>query len=333
MKYGRIAGITKPVSRIIQGGMMLTKPDDHPDWPFELLDQVRATGVNTFDLGCVYGGGACERTMGEWMELRGNREELVVIGKGCHHNAAGKRVTPVCIAEDIAAELDRLRTDYLDLWMFHRDDPAQPVEPLVDECNRQLEVGRIQAYGGSNWSLARIREANAYAAANGLEGFACTSPNYSLAEQIDSPWGSDCLTISGPQHRAEREALSDMQWPVLTWSSLARGFLSGRITRQNVEEVRADFEEHVFRCYECDDNWERLARATELATKKGVTVAQIALAFVLLQPMNVFALVAAYSEEEAAANAEALEISITAEERAWLDLGDGSDVGHESARS
>ena len=320
MHYGTIHGVTKPVSRIIQGGMMLVKPEDRPDWPFELLDQVRATGVNAFDLACVYGGGACERTMGEWMEARGNRDEVVVIGKGCHHDAAGKRVTPACIASDIEVELDRLRTGYLDLWMFHRDDPAQPVEPLVDECNRHIEAGRIHAYGGSNWSLERLREANAYAEAKGLVGFACTSPNFSLARQLESPWGSDCLTISGPENRTVREELADLQLPVLTWSSLARGFLSGRITRENVEEVRPRFEEHVFRCYECEDNWERLARATELAGQKGVSVAQIALAFVLAQPMNVFALVAAYSEEEAAANAAALEVRLTSEEVAWLDV-------------
>jgi aryl-alcohol dehydrogenase-like predicted oxidoreductase len=320
MQYGHIAGIDKPISRIIQGGMMLIPPEDNPSWPFDLLDEVYATGVNAFDLAYVYGGGVCERTMGAWMAMRGNRDDVVVVGKGCHHDAGGKRVNPACIAHDIATELERLQTGYIDLWMFHRDDPEQPVGPLVDECNRQLEAGRIHAYGGSNWPLERIQEANAYAAAHGLRGFACTSPNYSLARQLASPWGDDCLTISGPEHRAEREELAGMRLPVLTWSSLARGFLSGKITRANVAAVRADFEELVFRCYESEDNWERLARAEQIAARTGSTVAQVALAFVLNQRLEAYALVAAYAREEAQANAAALDLVLSSDDLAWLDL-------------
>ena len=105
---------------------------------------------------------------------------------------------------------------------FHRDDETQPVGPLVDELNRQIDAGRIKAYGGSNWSIERLAEANAYAEQHGLVGFAASVQP--LARQLDEPW-PDCLTISGPEHAATRKWYADSGMGVLTRSSLARGFL------------------------------------------------------------------------------------------------------------
>lgn len=147
-----------------------------------------------------------------------------------------------------------------------------------------------------------------------------SSPNFSLAAQIDSPWGSDCLTISGPENTDAREWYAHHAIAVFPWSSLARGFLSGRLTRANFESVKDQFEEHTIRCYVCDENWERLERAATLAQEKGLTVAQVALAYVLNQPMTTFALVGAYSQEELRANVQAAQCRLSREECAWLDL-------------
>jgi aryl-alcohol dehydrogenase-like predicted oxidoreductase len=84
--------------------------------------------------------------------------------------------------------------------------------------------------------------------------------------------------------------------------------------------MKNELEEHVIRCYVTEDNWLRLDRAEQLAREKGLTIPQIALAYVLNQPMDVFALVGAFTAEEIAANTRALEIELSRDEREWLDL-------------
>lgn len=319
MKYGAVSGVEKEVSRLGQGCMMLADGDGQKR-SNEILDTARSCGITLFDHSHVYGGGACERAFGVWMRERGNRDELMILDKGCHPYNGEKRVTPKHIRSDVADSLERLGVDHIDLWLFHRDDPEQPVGPLVDTLADLVATGTVGAYGGSNWTHHRIEEANEYAAKHGLPLFAASSPNFSLAEQVDSPWGPDCVTISGPANADAREWYESSGMPVLTWSSLARGFLSGRLRRENFETAKHEFEEHTIRCYVTDDNWKRLDRAEEVGRRHGLTIAQVALAFVLSQPMNVFALVAAYSREEAEANAAALDVELSSEEIAYLDL-------------
>ena len=319
MRYGSIPGIDKPVSRLVQGAMMISDGDRQAASD-KILDAMEAAGITAVDTAHIYGGGGTDRALGDWMRRRGNRDKIVIVAKGSHHNAERKRVTPFDIESDLHDTLARMRTDYVDLWMFHRDDPAQPVGPLMETLARYVEKGMVRAFGGSNWTVPRIREARAWCAANGLPLFAASSPNFSLAEQIDSPWGDDCITISGPAHAADRAWYAAEQLPVLTWSSLARGFFSGRISRATFEQVRDKFEEHMIRCYVCEANWRRLDRAEELAAAKGVTVPQLALAWVMRQPLNLFALVGAFTPEEIQANLAALDLPLTPAECDWLDL-------------
>lgn len=321
MKYGRIPGLAKPVSRICQGGMMLGT-GERIEATFALLDAAVEHGITTFDLAHVYGGGDCERALGQWVTARGNREDVVIIDKGCHPAGPQKRVSPADISADIADHLERLHTDYVDIWMFHRDDPEVPVGPLVERCNEHLRRGEIRAYGGSNWTVARIREANAYAEEHGLVGFAGSSPNFSLAEQVQSPWGPDCVTISGPRHAADRQWYAQTGTPLFTWSSIARGFFSGRLRRETFDPEAGQLEGHAIRSYVCDDNWERLERVYDLAQRRGLTVPQVALAWVLGQPLNIFALVGGATPAEVAANAATIDIELTADDIAWLDLRD-----------
>lgn len=319
MRYGKIPGIDKPVSRLIQGAMIIADGDRQGATDV-ILDAMEAAGITTIDTAHVYGGGSTDRGIGDWMRRRGNRDRMVIIAKGSHHNQERKRVTSFDIESDLHDTLARMGTDYVDLWMFHRDDPQQPIGPLMETLARYVEKGVIHAFGGSNWSVARVREARAFCAANSLPPFVASSPNFSLAEQIDSPWGDDCVTISGPKHADDRAWYAAEQMPVLTWSSLARGFFSGRLSRANFEQVRDQFEEHMIRCYVCEANWRRLDRVEELAAVKGVTVAQLALAWVMRQPMNLFAMVGAVTPTEIAANDAALELPLTPAECDWLDL-------------
>ena len=317
MQYGNLPGIKKNISRIVQGSIMLNR--SHKEEGFALLDAARQAGITAYDSAHGYGGGEVDRMLGLWMEERGNRDEIVIIGKGAHLNQDRNRVTPYDIASDMADSLVRLRSDYIDLYLLHRDDPAVPVGPIVEALNEHHAAGRIHAFGGSNWTPERLAEANEYADQRGLVPFAASSPNFSLADQIAEPW-KDCLSIAGPSQAAARAWYAAHDMPLFAWSSVARGFFSGKVTRANAEQVRDQFDGTMPKSYYCEDNFKRLDRAWALAEEKGLSVPQIALSYVLSYPLDIYALVGSMSGDEIAANIQALDNPLTEAEMAWLDL-------------
>jgi len=318
MKYGSLPGVHKHISRLVQGTVMIRSAELEKS--FALLDEVYALGCNTFDTAHAYAQGDCELTLGKWVHERGLREQVVIISKGAHPNSTvpRQRVTPFDITADLHDSLARLQTDYIDLYLLHRDDPTVPVGPLVEILNEHQQVGRIHAFGGSNWSHERIREANEYAATHSLLPFAASSPNFSLAEQVNEPW-PDCVSISGRAGAAAREWYRQQQMPLFTWSSLAGGFFSGRFNRDNLDSFGNDYDQVCIHAYCYEDNFRRLDRAKALATEKGLTLPQIALAYVMSQDLNIFAIVGCQSGTEFADNAAASEIQLSAEEIAWLE--------------
>jgi len=315
MEYGRIPGIDKPVSRLAQGTIMVSS--ERLDESFALLDGVFELGCTMFDTAHIYGGGDNERTVGRWVNRRGIREKVVIIGKGAHHVPDRKRVTPADIAADLGESLERFGFDYIDLYLLHRDDPDAEVGPVVEALNEHLRAGSIRAFGGSNWTCERIAAANDYAAANGLVGFVASSPNFSLAVQRQQPW-EGCVSISGPGHPSRRW-YRQSQLALIPWSSLGGGFFSGRFTRDNLDTFESYFDNVCVQCYCSEENFRRLDRARELAARKNVTAAQIAMAYVLNQPLNVFPLVGCQTAQEFRANAEALKLRLTEEEMDWLE--------------
>ena len=318
MNYGRVPGVDKPVARIVQGTVMVRS--EEVEKSFALLDEVFELGGTTFDTAHQYGGGDSERTFGRWVRERGLRDEVVVIGKGAHHNADRKRVTPFDITADLFDSLARFGFDHIELYLLHRDDPSVPVGPIVEVLNEHLSEGRIGAFGGSNWTPERLREANAYARENDLTPFVASSPNLSLAEQAVEPWPG-CVSISGRAGESDREWYAREGIPLFTWSSLAGGFFSGRFTRDNLGSFDGYLDLLCVETYCVEENFERLERARVLADERGLTVPQIALAYVLDQPLEVFALVGCNTGEEFRANVAAGDVQLTPEELAWLESG------------
>ena len=317
LKTGSIPGVRLPITRIVQGSIQINTEDEAIG--FGQLDTMVEVGINTIDSAYIYGGGAQDRIIGRWMQARGNRDQLVVIAKGCHPGDGRNRVTPYDIGTQLHDILVRMKTDYVDMFVLHRDDVNVPVEPIVDTLNQYVREGKIGAFGGSNWTTSRLEEANAYAAASGQVGFACSSPNFSLARQLKEPW-DDCVTISGPENAASRDWYAAQNTPLFTWSSMAGGFMSGRITRTNTADFTDYFGKLAVECYASEDNFQRVDRAGELAAAKGLTMPQIALAYVLNYPLNIYALVGSANADEMTANAAASLVELSSAEMDYLDL-------------
>ena len=317
MQFGTIPGVSKQVSRIGQGAIMLGKMET--DEAFALLDAVYEAGVNLFDSAHIYGGGQCDRVFGQWVRQRHLADKIVLMDKCCHPNADRVRVTPFDISADLHDCLARLKLDCIDIFAFHRDDESVPVAPLVERMNRHVAEGKMHAWGGSNWSHERLREAAEYAEANGLIGPAVSSPQYSLGNRVDDPWGGS-ITITGPDKEAARQWYQANQMPLIPWSSLCGGLFSGRFQRDNLDSFTDNLDKLCARCYCSEDNFRRLDRARELGADKGASPAQIALAYILNGPLNCFPLTAAWTPEQAADNAAAADIELTETEQAWLDL-------------
>lgn len=316
MEYGNVPGIDKPISRIVQGMMQVKSSDEAAG--FALLDGVHAQGCTAFDTARVYGDK--DEFLGKWIAARGVRDKVVVIAKGAHHSGLRKRVTDHDIGADLHDTLAAMNTDYVDLYLLHRDDPEYPVGLIVEALNRYQKEGKIKAFGGSNWSTARIQEANEYARENNLVPFAASSPNYNLAEQKQEPWAG-CVSISGSKGAAERKWYADHKTPLFTWSSMAGGFFSERFRPDNLGEFTDYLDKVCADTYGSEPNFQRLERARELANARGVSVPQIALSYILSQSdLNVFALVGSSTPEEFADNAQAVKLKLTAREMAYLDL-------------
>ncbi len=315
MRYGEIRGVGKPVSRIGQGTIMLTEAAR--DTGFALIDAVFEGGVNLFDCAFIYNGGECERVFGEWVRSRGVRDSIVLLDKGGHPKQNRSTINAADIRKEMNISLDRLGFDEIDLYLLHRDDPAVPVDEIVSFMTEHVREGRIRAWGGSNWTWERVRAANEYATAHDLAPMAASSPNFSLAVQFKPMWAG-CISIAGHDGAPARQWYAAVNLPLLTWSSLARGFFSGRVTRENY--MRDDVIEPCARqafCYA--ENFERLDRATELAKERGLTVPQVALAYVLDYPLNTFPLVGPCTPDEFRENLAALNVGLTPEEIEWLD--------------
>lgn len=318
MKYGQIPGIPFPVSRIVQGSTIIRR-DEH----FELLDQLFEMGINAIDTARVYGN---EALVGKWINSRGVRDQICLIAKGAHHKPGQdgqpdeQRCDPQHITEDLYRSLENFETDYIDLCVMHRDNPDYPVGEIVDCLSAHQDAGRIRGYGGSNWSHERLAAGLAHAEAHGRHPFCCSSPNFSLAEQYDPPW-ANCVSISGPRGEAARAWYRERDFPLLTWSSMAGGFWSGRYTKEDCDRLGAENpNNHLYRCYSGDSNWQRLARVRELAAERGLSVAQIATSFLFHQGLNIFALIANNSADELRENIAAIDFQMTHAEMQWLDL-------------
>ncbi|MBN9305773.1 MAG: oxidoreductase [Devosia sp. 67-54] len=273
-----------------------------------LLDAFFEAGGNLYDTAYVYGAGATEKLFGEWHTNRGVREEVVLIGKGAH--------SPLCypdvIARQLDQSLDRLKTDYVDIYFMHRDNLDVPVGEFVDAMDAEVKKGRIRGiFGGSNWSRERMQEAIDYARRTGKQAPGALSNNFALAEMIKAIWAG-CIAASDAPYKAW---LTEHQIPNFSWSSQARGFFTdraGRDRRDNAELVDTWYSE---------GNFARRDRAIALGKELGASPIHIALAYVLAQPFPSIPLIGPRRLQELDDSIKALSIRLTPDQVKWLENG------------
>lgn len=174
--------------------------------------------------------------------------------------------------------------------------------------------------GASNWTHTRIEEANEYAYKHNLIPFSVSSPNFCLARQVEDPWGGGCVNICGPENQAARAWYEKNQMPVIAYSSLGRGFFSGKLKSGHADHASDYLDSFAMKGYACPDNFERLRRCEILAEKHGVMVAQIAMSWIFSQPLNIFAIASMSKADRMKTNREALLLKLSNEEIAYLAL-------------
>ena len=317
MRYAGIPGVEKPVSRILFGaGGGRFWQGERMD---ELLDAVFALGVTAFDTARVYGDS--EKVLGDWLERRNLREKVVLLSKCAHPDLTDgtKRVNEREIRREFEISSRCLKTDYIDIYLLHRDDPQVEAGLLVELLNAMHAEGKIGAFGGSNWTRRRIEEANEYAYRRNLIPFTVSSPNYGLARQEKTKIG-DCVTLSGLEDAEEKAWYAESQMPLLAYSALGAGFFSGRFQSGDGEAALENADAFFRSVYGSPDNFERLRRCEELAKEKGCKVSTLALAWIFAGPLNTFAVVSTGSPKRMEENIEALHLPLAEAERRYLNL-------------
>lgn len=299
----KIADLGRPISQLVIG---CDNKDDIASGAL-VWDAWMEAGGNAFDTGFVYGGGRHEKVLGEWIANRGVAKEVITIVKGAH--------TPYCLPRALVAQLDmsleRLGLDHAPVYIMHRDNLDVPVGEFVDALNRLHKAGRIGAFGGSNWSVARFKEANEYAANHGLKPLTILNNNLSLAV-MEKPVWAGCVTSNTPDTLA---FLRQSKTTHISWSSQARGYFLPEALRNRLP---ADTSPET--CFGSTANAERRNRAEKLAKEMGVSPHNIATAWVLAQSFPSLALVGPRSPGEIASTLPGLAVKLDAKQTAWLNL-------------
>ncbi|TDE32623.1 aldo/keto reductase [Actinomadura sp. 6K520] len=242
---------------------------------FEILDAYAAAGGNFVDTSDSYmasapgnSGGESETIIGEWLETRGNRDDIVIATKVGRHPER-KGLAPANIRAAADDSLRRLRTDRIDLYFTHFDDPSVPVEEIMTTLDGLVAEGKVRQVAVSNIEVERLQASLEFAEREGTTQYTAVQPHYNLVSRD---------TYEGPRRDlAERYGLA-----AVPYYGLASGFLTGKYRPgANVDSVRA---EKAARYLETERGRRVLAALDIVAEEQGTAVATVALAWLAAQP-------------------------------------------------
>ena len=259
---------------------------------FALLDAFVERGGTRVDTARVYSDwipgerGRSERIIGDWMRLRGNRDRISIATKGAHPplgRMGHARMSPREIRSDLEASLRALRTDVIDVYYVHRDDPARPVGEIVETLEGFAREGLVRSYACSNWTAGRIREAIAHARDRGFRGFTASQVLWNIGSRSMRPSSDPTMKVMDDEllqlHRATGLA-------AVAFSSQAGGFFTkidaagGRLRAA----LRAS-------PYATPANLRLAAALSQVARELGKPVSHLVLAWLLSRDISVLPIV------------------------------------------
>jgi len=309
MEYTRLGRTGLEVSRITIGCMSWGDGGNDRPW---LRDEAFAeqtirsaldAGINFFDTANVYAGGTSEEYTGRSLWKHADREDVVLATKVFNRmrpgpNGAG--LSRKAILQEIDASLARLGTDYVDLYQIHRFDPQTPVEETMEALHDVVQAGKARYLGASSmyaWQFAKMQHA---AERHGWTPFVSMQNHYNLIYREE-----------------EREMLplcQDQGVGVIPWSPLARG----RLTRPwDTKTARSDTDEFGRSLYR-DEDRTVVENVIALAERRGVSPAQVGLAWLLAQPAVTSPIVGATKPQHLADAIAAVDLELSADEVAEL---------------
>lgn len=244
---------------------------------FQLLDAFVAAGFDFIDTADVYSawkpgnqGGESETIIGNWIRSRGNRTDVKIATKVGMELAPGKQgLSKAYILRAAEDSLRRLKTDYIDLYQSHRDDPETPLEETLETYDQLIRQGKVRVIGASNYTGERLVEAVNVSKAKGLPMYESLQPNYNLYDRADYEQNLEPV-------------VKKLGIGVIPYFSLAKGFLTGKYRSeedlgksQRGGGVKNYLNERGFRILDALD---QVARQTES------TPARVAIAWLIARP-------------------------------------------------
>ncbi|MBB3174335.1 aryl-alcohol dehydrogenase-like predicted oxidoreductase [Endobacter medicaginis] len=319
MKYNQLGRTGLFVSELCLGTMTLGGNTDAGMWKMigalgqdeadALIGHALASGINFIDTADAYSFGHSERLVGQALRnLDVKRSDVVISTKTGVSTGDGpndRGASRAHIMDSVSASLKRLQLDYIDLYQIHSSDPVTPIEETLRALDDLRSQGLVRYFGVSNWRAGKIGKALGLSAASGIGRFETLQAYYSIA-------GRDLERDLVPLVTDERLGL-------MVWSPLAGGLLSGKFGpgAPTVEGARRT--EFDFPPVNLDRAWACVAEMREIADARGVSVARIALAWLLAKPYVTSVIVGAKKVVQLEDNLGATEVVLTADEMGRLD--------------
>lgn len=278
---------------------------------FELLDAFVDEGFDLIDTAEVYSawvpghrGGESETVIGAWLKSRGRRDRVHVVTKvGMPMPGGRDGLSAGRIAEAVEDSLRRLQTDYIDLYLSHRDDPSTPLDETLEAYDRLIKAGKVRAIGASNYSGGRLQEANGLAVERGLPRYEVLEPEYSLLSRGFEQDQADYCRENGVG--------------VITYWALAGGFLTGKYRSQ--ADAAGKARERNVAQHLTDRGFAVLDAVEAVAQSHRVAPAQVALAWVMARPGVTAAIASATSVEQLRDLTAAARLTLTPDDVSRLE--------------
>jgi aryl-alcohol dehydrogenase-like predicted oxidoreductase len=262
-------------------------------------------GITLFDTANQYGAGEAERVLGEALRSYPRDRYLIAtklyfpVGDESDHG-----LSPAQVEKQLNRSLQRLGVDYVDLYQCHRYDKETPLEETMTALDRMVRAGKVRAIGFSEWTAEQIEAAAGIAGANGLVPFSASQPQYSMLwRKPEAKVFAACA-----RHGIGNLAFSPLAHGVLT-GKYAPGALPPEGSRAASEQMNI-FMETAGRHYRSDYVLEAVARLKPIAADLGLTMAQMALAWVLRRPEVASAIIGASRPEQVAANVHSIGVRL-----------------------